>query len=193
MTTIRKLIITKKNIGLLNNLPDDLRVLEIIKKGIKTLPNPLPSGLKKLIVPHNELEELPELPPMLETLVVTGNKLKTLPVLPSTLLYLSAENNELTTVPNLPDTLMIISLMNNKIVSLPCTFPECAILVSLENNPLTELPLLNSNLKFLQIDIRMVGNLSHNRFMTCNNFLQIGDLMSCDDDAQHKTVTLNWV
>jgi Leucine-rich repeat (LRR) protein len=100
----------------LNSLSEDILILNVRFRSIKSLPNLTRfKNLQKLYCDNNELTSLPTLPQNLQELYCTNNKLTCLPILPRNLKTLYCFNNELTLLPTLPENLKILSYSNNPI------------------------------------------------------------------------------
>jgi len=100
----------------LNSLSKDILTLNIIGKGIKSLPDLTRfKNLKKLYCSSNKLTSLPTLPQNLEYLYCSDNQLTLLPTLPENLKYLYCCDNQLTLLPTLPENLEQLYCSNNPI------------------------------------------------------------------------------
>ncbi|EBT5740650.1 SPI-2 type III secretion system effector E3 ubiquitin transferase SspH2 [Salmonella enterica] len=120
-------------------------VLNVGESGLTTLPDCLPAHITTLVIPDNNLTNLPALPPELRTLEVSGNQLTSLPVLPPGLLELSIFSNPLTHLPALPSGLCKLWIFGNQLTSLPVLPPGLQEL-SVSDNQLASLPALPSEL-----------------------------------------------
>ena len=89
---MKQLIIGKRNIEDLNDLPDYLEYLSCHNIKLTELPV-LPKSLKYLHCNDNILIELPELPDTLKIIECSNNFLKELPELPKTLTIFICSNN----------------------------------------------------------------------------------------------------
>ena len=133
----------------LNSLSEDILIINISNKGIKSLPNLTRfKNLKILYCSNNQLTLLPTLPQNLERLHCYSNQLTSLPTLPQNLEILNCFNNQLTLLPNLPQNLETLYCSNNKLTLLP-TLPQNLQKLSCSINNLTSLPTLPQNLKTL--------------------------------------------
>jgi len=135
----------------LNYLPEDILTLDIIFKGIKSLPDLTRfKNLKQLYCYGNKLKYLPNLPESLEILYCGDNNLTSLPDLTrfKNLERLNCSGNNLTSLPDLPNNLKILYCNNNELTSLPL-LPENLERLHCENNQLTLLPTLPNNLKMV--------------------------------------------
>ena len=100
----------------LNSLSEDILIIDISNKGIKSLPDLTRfKNLKELYCDSNELTSLPTLPQNLKELYCYSNKLTSLPTLPQNLEKLYCFDNQLTFLPTLPQNLQDFSFWNNPI------------------------------------------------------------------------------
>ena len=133
----------------LDSLPEDIKKINVIGKGIDHLPDLIRfKKLKYLNCSHNKLTFLPFLNENLKELNCNNNHLTSLPHLNENLKELNCNNNQLTSLPHLNEKLNRIYCSNNKLTSLPPLNEKLKHLCC-SNNQLTYLPLLNKNLKEL--------------------------------------------
>jgi len=98
----------------LNSLPEDILIIDISFKSLKSLPDLTRfKNLKELYCSNNELTLLPTLPQNLEVLGCSNNQLTSLPTLPQKLKELYCSNNQLTSLPTLPQNLEELYCDNN--------------------------------------------------------------------------------
>ena len=128
--------------------------VDLSHNGLTYLPNLvcLPN-LKRLIVNHNKLPVLPELPERLTVLNCSYNQLERLPDFPSRLAYLTCDFNRLVKLPELPATLSELSCRNNQLETLP-KFPPLLMMMFCDFNRLKQLPVFN--------DLLIEARCSHN-------------------------------
>jgi hypothetical protein len=128
--------------------------VDLSRNGLTYLPNlvSLPN-LETLVVNHNKLPLLPELPERLQTLICDYNRLTQLPELPATLTILWCRNNLLTQLPEVPAVLEELSCSNNQLETLP-KFPPRLRMLYCEFNRLKQLPIFND----LLIEVRCAHN-----------------------------------
>jgi Leucine-rich repeat (LRR) protein len=133
----------------LNSLSEDILIIIISGKGIKSLPDLTRfKNLEELYCSNNELTSLPTLPQNLQKLSCSNNQLISLPTLPQNLEILSCYSNKLTSLPTLPQNLQKLYCDSNKLTSLP-TLPQNLKFLNCYNNQLTLLPTLPQNLEYL--------------------------------------------
>ena len=133
----------------LDSLPEDIKKINVIGKGIDHLPNLSRfKKLKYLNCSNNKLTYLPPLNKNLKELFCSNNQLTSLPPLNKKLKYLYCCNNHLTSLPYLNEKLNGIYCSNNQLTSLHSLNKKLKYLCC-SNNKLTYLPPLNKNLKEL--------------------------------------------
>jgi Leucine-rich repeat (LRR) protein len=133
----------------LNSLSEDILIIDISGKDIKSLPDLTKfKNLQKLSCSNNQLTSLPTLPQNLKYLYCSNNQLTSLPTLPQNLKYLYYSNNQLTSLLTLPQNLKELSCSNNQLTSLP-TLPQNLEYFDCDNNQLTSLRTLPQNLEYL--------------------------------------------
>ena len=133
----------------LNSLSEDITILDISDKNIKSLPNLTRfKNLQILRCSNNQLTSLPSLPQNLNILYCFNNQLTSLPSLPQNLITLDCSNNKLTSLPSLPQNLEYLDCSVNKLISLP-TLPQNLEYLDYSVNKLTSFPILPQNLKQL--------------------------------------------
>lgn len=84
----------------MDELPKNLRTINLCDNQLKILQTHLPPSLRCLKLSNNQLISLPALPDSLEELDVANNQLRDLPQLPESLYYLDIRNNPLTHLPS---------------------------------------------------------------------------------------------
>jgi Leucine-rich repeat (LRR) protein len=144
----------------LNSLSKDILTLNIIGKGIKSLPDLTRfKNLKKLYCSSNKLTSLPTLPQNLEYLYCSDNQLTLLPTLPQNLEYLYCSDNQLTLLPTLPENLKYLYCCDNQLTLLP-TLPENLEQLYCSNNPIYEI-VNNDSLITIKQNIQTLNNFRH--------------------------------
>jgi Leucine-rich repeat (LRR) protein len=156
-----------------NSLSEDILIIDISYKNIKSLPDLTRfKNLKKLYCGNNKLTSLPNLPQNIEELYCCNNKLTSLPTLPPNLITLNCSNNKLTSLPTLPLNLIALYCRNNQLTSLPA-LPPNLIELYCRNNQLTSLPSLPQNLQVLYCydnELTSLPTLPQNlQVFCCNN------------------------
>ncbi|MBX7224683.1 MAG: T9SS type A sorting domain-containing protein [Chitinophagales bacterium] len=109
-------------------------------------------NLKTIDCSHNQIKEIPSLPPNLLSLTFHYNQLTELPTLPTSLKYLHGESNQLKELPTLPDSLVSLSCPSNQLTELP-SLPYSLKTIDCSFNQLTKLPSLPYSLKVLDCDV----------------------------------------
>lgn len=84
----------------IDELPKNLRTINLCDNQLTILQTHLPSSLRCLKLSNNQLISLPVLPDSLEELDIANNQLRDLPQLPESLYYLDIRNNPLTHLPS---------------------------------------------------------------------------------------------
>jgi hypothetical protein len=179
-----------KSLHAIHHLPSSLEELYIRNTRIHTLPRILPPNLRKLVMPHSDLRNLPPLPDCLDTLHIKSTHMSELPPLPNSLrtLHVSnmtsleclpnplppllnelyADNTALTTLPDLPPHLRLLYIDSTPIHELPILPPELRDL-SLAHTPIRELPYLSQDLMFLNLEGTPIKRLHASQFKHINS------------------------
>lgn len=111
---IKKLFLSRNEIKILDELPDELVELNCSSNKINEINN-LPNTLKKISCQYNNISQLNYLPESLEYLDCRNNKINNIDNLPSGLLYLNCSYNMISNIDSLPHKLEILICSNNKI------------------------------------------------------------------------------
>jgi Leucine-rich repeat (LRR) protein len=145
----------------LNTLSEEILTLDIIDKGIKSLPDLTRfKNLEILNCSNNQLTSLSNLPQNLKILYCYHNQLTSLSNLPQNLKNLDCSNNQLTFLYNLPQNLEILNYSNNQLTLLP-TLPQNLKILNCTNNQLTSLSNLPQNLEILYCHNNKLSSLSN--------------------------------
>ncbi|MFZ6771363.1 NEL-type E3 ubiquitin ligase domain-containing protein [Undibacterium sp. SXout7W] len=126
-----------------DNLPTNLHTIDASNNRLITLPENLPANLHTLNAHDNELNSLPEnLPANLHTLVASSNYLTHLPAnMPASLQNIDVGGNALTHLPEtLPANLRTLDVSCCELESLPENLPESLYTIEVDDNQLTSLP-----------------------------------------------------
>lgn len=175
--TIKRLVLTGKNVVDIT-LPPNVDNLTLYCEKLETIGR-IPENIKKIVcngcslvalpdlshcrmlkmlmIHHNRLIELPELPDSLNYLDCGNNKITKLPKLPKFLNHLSCDNNPISELPELPPNLNWLSCSDTDITWLP-DLPDNLSLIQSSKTRLTTLPRLPKNLNSL--------NCYHNRLIS---------------------------
>lgn len=167
-------------------LPSSLEELYIRNTPIEHLPTKLPPNLRKLVIPHGDLHELPYLPDCLDTLHVRSTHITSLyqlphplrtlnvsnstnlrelqPILPPFLTELYVRNTALTDLPELPIHLRVLFIDSTPIHELPSHLPPHLSDLSLVNTQIKVLPFLSQELSFLNIEKTPIKRLKAHQF-----------------------------
>ena len=130
----------------LNSLSEDITILDISYRDIKSLPDLTRfKNLKILHCSNNQLTSLPSLPQNLKILYCFNNQLTSLLTLPQQLKILDCSGNQLTLLPTLMQNLNILYCFNNQLTSLPI-LPQKLKILDCHYNELTSLPILPQNI-----------------------------------------------
>ena len=133
----------------LNSLPEDILVIDVSNKNIKSLPDLTRfTNLQELHCSGNKLNYLPALPENLKILHCSGNNLTSLQDLPRNLKILFCDDNQLTSLHRLPENLKILYCYNNKLNYLPA-LPENLEILNCSINKLNYLPNLPQKIQTL--------------------------------------------
>lgn len=118
-TRCEALYFQENSLQTLPDLSNYVKLLNVSKNRLESLPKLLPQHLKFLDVSDNpQLTSLPELPEGLEVLRANNCGLTSCPKLPNSLKYLYIHNNFLSELPELPSGLEILYIFNNCISDL---------------------------------------------------------------------------
>ena len=110
--------------------------LELNDKGIENL-----DGLQffaqvwRLIIHHNKIINLDNLPPNLTNIDCSNNKLTVIDKLPGYLKYLGCSNNKIVSIKNLPINLLSLDFSNNSMQQMP-ELPANLQYINYSNNPI---------------------------------------------------------
>jgi hypothetical protein len=100
-----------------------LSCLDLSFKNLKTIPNNIPSNIKRLILNDNDISKIDNLPDGLECLDISNNKISKIENLPDGLEHLDIRFNKISKLENLPDGLSSIRLFECN----PITEEDCHI------------------------------------------------------------------
>lgn len=122
---------------LLECMHKSLPYLNLSQLGLTSLPTRMPEHILLLDVAHNELRELPPLPPNIKVIIANDNQLAWIAQIPRNLMALIVKDNMLNSLPNLmwPRCLQYLDASNNGIEALPHGVPM-STRVNLDGNPL---------------------------------------------------------
>ena len=161
----------------LNSLSEDITILDISYRYIKSLPDltrfknletlycfnnqitsltDLPQNLKILYCFNNQLTSLTDLPQQLKILDCSGNQLTSFSTLPQNLNILYCFNNQLTYLSILPQNLKILDCHYNELTSLPI-LPQNIVKFDCSKNPISKIVNSNSLIKTKQ-NIQILNN-----------------------------------
>jgi len=128
-------------------------------------------SLETLDISHNELQELPEIPPSVTELMANNNKLKALEINMDNVLRVDVSHNKLTKLPNLKSA-KTIYVSNNKISTMYCKYDFVKDMKCCDN-PISQLPEM--------VNIRSL-NCSRTKICQIFDYMNLSQIISNDSN-----------